>query len=256
MKPDKQLLRLATRGPRQVSAKARAGLRRRMVQDFVLCVVPKLDSESRSAGGIYAPNSYELGGGEQDKLFLGEVLDVGPGVTINGQHESMAVAQGEIILCNLSNLSYRITERGRKTYQLRNGIILAVLDRKDFSVRPVLNCILVTRGKSRVYPDKTVEQRSLEHMTADGTIWLPTEAMETDDQRERRRFGSAIVAEYGEVVAQGPGRWKDGNWIAPACKAGDLILYDASYGTLPITIKGEQYTLVPSEQMAQIADEV
>lgn len=257
MKTDAKLLRLATRGPRQVSAKERAGLRRRLVQDFVLCVPPKLDATARSSdGGIHTPVSYELSGGAADKLFLGEVLDVGPGVTVNGHPESMCVAKGEVLLCNLQNISYRITERGRRTYQLRNGIILAVLDRKDFSVRPLQNNILVSnKGKSRVYPDKTVEQRALEHMTAEGTIWMPTEAMDTDDARQTKRYQSAIIATYGEVVDQGPGRWKDGNWLAPACKKGDLILFDASYGTLEITIKGEPYTLVPSEMVAQIADE-
>lgn len=256
--PDKKLLRLITRAPRQPSKKELAGLRRRMVADFVLCFVPKLDRESRFASsGLYAPSMYELGGDhDRDKLFIGQVEDVGPGLVNLGQHEAMPVAQGEVILCNLHNISYRLQERGRKLYQLRAGVILAVLDPKDCSVKPVLNNILVrTTGPSRVYPDKSVEKRALEHMSAEGTIWLPTTSMETDDRQESKRYSSGIVAEYGEVVSQGPGRWKDGNWLSPPCKAGDLILYDGSYATLPITIKGEGFTLVPSDCVVQIADE-
>lgn len=259
MTPDKGLLRLITRGPRTEAAEAAAPLRRKMVQDFILCSVPQLDRESRtSAGsGILAPTMYEVSGGDQDKLFLGKVLDAGPGVTINGQHETMSVEQGDVLLCNLSNLSYRITERGLKQYLLRNGIVLAVLG-KDLEVMPVRDSILVRNGSapSAAIPGKTVEQRALEHMRGDGRIWLPTEAMETDDERQHKRYSSAIVAEYGEVISVGPGCWHEGNWHAPPCKAGDLILYDASYGTLPVTIRGEQYTLVPSRMIAEIADSV
>lgn len=259
MNPDKQLISLITRGPRTQAAEAAAPLRRKTIADFILCVVPKLDRESRTSAGsnILAPTMYEISGGDKDKLFLGQVVDTGPGVTINGQKESMCVAKGDVLLCNLSNLSYRKTERGLKQYLLRNGIVLAVLG-KDFSVMPVRDSILVRNGSapSLAIPGKTVEQRALEHMRGDGRIWLPTEAMETDDEREHKRYSSAIVAEYGEVISVGPGCWHEGNWHAPACKPGDLILYDASYGTLPVTIKGEQYTLVPSRMHVETADAV
>jgi co-chaperonin GroES (HSP10) len=215
-------------------------LRRKMVQDFVLCVPASIDESARTRGNIIAPIQYQItGSGDRDKMFIGEVLDVGPGITVNGQHESMSVARGEVFLCTLHNISYRLPERGRNVYQIRNGVIYAVLDQETFEVKPVQDLILV----------KPNEQRALAHQSG-GPIWLPTERMSTDDVRS-----SAIVLEYGEVVAQGPGRWKDGNWLAPPCKVGDLILYDASYSTLPVTIKGERFTLVPSQQVAQIADE-
>ncbi len=249
MTTDRSLLRLIERAPQQATAAELRGLRRRMVQDFVLCRVPQLDRESRFRdSALLAPTMYEVTGGDQDKLFLGEVVDVGPGVTIGGHHETMCVERGDILLCNLSNMSYRFQERGRRLYQVRNGVIAAVLDKEDFSVRPVQDFILV----------KANEKRALEHASL-GPIWLPTDAFETDDMREAKRQGrsvpSAIQAEYGEVVAQGPGRWKEGQWHEPPCKAGDLLLYDASFGTLPVTIKGEPYTLVPSHQICMIADE-
>jgi co-chaperonin GroES (HSP10) len=248
MSTDPSLLRVITRAPQQPTPQQLSGLRRRMVQDFVLCRVPQLDREARMSGNLLAPTMYEVTGGDDDKLFIGEVIDVGPGVTIGGQHEAMCVQPGELLLCNLSNMSYRFQERGAKVYQVRNGVIAGVLDGKDFSVRPVQDFILV----------KANEGRALAHSSL-GPIWLPTAGFETDDQREAKKQGrsvaSAIVAEYGEVVSQGPGRWREGQWHAPPCKPGDLLLYDASYGSLPITIKGEAYTLVPSHQVCMVADE-
>lgn len=246
MKTDPGLLTLINRGVPERDPTALQGLRRVMVQDFVLCTVPKLDRESRfKDSAMLAPTSYEIKGKhDRDTLFIGEAIAVGPGVTIGGQHETMAVAQGEIFLCNLSNISYRFNERGRKVFQVRNGVIAAVIGRKDFAVKPVQDFILV----------KENEKRAVAHASG-GEIWLPTSAFETDDERQSKRVASAIVAEYGEVVDQGPGRWKEGQWHAPPCKKGDLILYDASYSTLPITIKGEPYTLVPTPQVCMIADE-
>lgn len=257
MKENAKLVELVSRGRVEREAGALANLRRRMVLDFVLCVVPKLDRTSRFAGSeLHAPSMYEVSGDHnRDKLFLGEVLDVGPGVTVGGFLEDICCAPGDIILANLSNISYRLQERGRKTYQLRNGIVQAALDPETFAVRPLQDNILVTSGKSRHFPGRTVEERAIEHASG-GPIWLPTEAMETDDTRERKRYSSGITAAYGEVVALGPGCYREGQWRAPTCKPGDLLLYDASFGTLPITIKGEAFTLVPSDRVAQIADEV
>jgi co-chaperonin GroES (HSP10) len=258
MAGDSGLLELVNRGRVERDPAALASLRRRMVLDFVLCVVPELDRTSRFAGSeLHAPTMYEIAGDHnRDKLFLGEVLDVGPGVTVNGRLQAVCVAPGDIALCNLSNISYRLQERGRKTYQIRNDAMQARLDPKDFSVRPLQDNILVrTNGKSEACPGLTIEDRARAHASG-GPIWLPTDAMETDDTRERRRYGSGIVASYGEVVDQGPGCYRDGNWKQPDCKRGDLLLFDASFGTLPITIKGESFTLVPSDRVAQIADEV
>jgi co-chaperonin GroES (HSP10) len=254
---DAEIIELVSRGRIERAPAALATLRRRMVLDFVLCIVPELDRTSRFAGSeLLAPSMYEIKGDHnRDKLFLGEVLDVGPGVTVQGTAEDMCCAPGDIILANLSNISYRLQERGRKTYQLRNGIVQAALDPETFAVRPLQDNILVTSGKSRHFPGRTVEERAIEHASG-GPIWLPTEGMETDDTRERRRYSSGIIAAYGEVVAVGPGCYRDGQWREPTCKPGDLLLYDSSFGTLPITIKGEGFTLVPSDRVAQIADEV
>lgn len=242
---DRKLIELLERKNVPRAPEALADLRRVMVQDFVLCTEWREDRESRARGNILAPTMYQLSGQQdRDVLFLGHVIDVGPGVTINGQHESMCVAKGEVFLANLSNLSYRFHERGRRVYQIRNGVIAAVIG-KDFHVKPVQDQILVRAN----------EERAVRHSSG-GPIWVPTGAFDTDDSREVRRTSSAIVAEYGEVVDQGPGCWREGQWHAPTCQKGDLILYDASWGTLPITIKGEAFTLVPSRQMCLIADSV
>jgi co-chaperonin GroES (HSP10) len=236
-----ELVELLTRETPERDPVALEGLRRRMVADFVLCTPFRLEREAMGVGGILAPVMYTITGSrnDRDRLFIGEVIDKGPGVRVAGQWETIAVDRGDVFLCNLHNISYRLPERGRQVYQVRNGVIYATLDKETFEVRPVQDLILVRKN----------EERALRHQSG-GPIWLPTEAISTDDVRSH-----AIVLEYGEVVAQGPGRWKDGQWLAPPCKVGDLILFDASYSTLPVTIKGESFTLVPSQQVAQIADE-
>jgi co-chaperonin GroES (HSP10) len=249
MTADPKLLEAITRGPVRDDARLE-GLRERAVQDFVICQEPDLDRKARTSpgSGLLSPTMYQITGDhDRDKPFLGEVLMAGPGQTVLGQHETMCVMPGDILVCNLHNISYRWQRRGQKVYQLRNGIICALVDKETFDVRPVQDFIIVRRS----------EERALKHSSG-GEIWLPTTAMETDDTRQLRRGqtgGSGIVAEYGEVVDMGPGCWRDGNWSAPLCKRGDLILYDASWGTLPITVKGEKFTLVPAKQYVHLADE-
>lgn len=209
------------------------------VYDFVQCVPAKFDRTIRATHGIYAPVSYEVtgGAGTRDQPFIGEVLSTGPGI----EPETMCVAPGDVFICTVHNISYRVTELGRKTYMVRNGVVYATIDKETLVAKPVQDLILVKKN----------EERALRHMReGGGQVWLPTEAMSTDDVRS-----PAIVAEYGEVVACGPGRWRDGKWSQPPCKAGDLILFDASYSTLPVRIRGESFTLVPAPQLVKIADE-
>lgn len=266
----------------------------RNIFDFVQCVPWTRDGEARTVGGVLAPVMYEITGSDasRDKPFIGEVLGTGPGVTDHlGNPEAMCVGVGDVFICNLHNLSYKLTEGGRKTYVVRNGVVYArivVTDpsaelpklerwrsaretddamvtsilggnteppKETLSVQPLQDSILVRTGeakscRSTLLEPMTVEKRALRHMRGEGQVWFPTEAMSTDDVRS-----SAILAEYGEVVAVGPGRFRDGRWVEPPCKAGDLVIYDGSYSTLPIRIRGESFTLVPTPQLVKVADE-
>lgn len=213
--------------------------------DFVLCrEVPDIDRSSRVSedSSIIAPVMYEVQGGSHDKQFVAEVVATGPGVTQHGEHETMCVASGELLVCNLQNISYKnISIHGQQHYMVRNGVIAAALDRETFKVTPLQDWILVIEN----------ERRAVAHSSG-GMLWVPTGGFSTDDEPKRNRGG--MLAEYGEVISQGPGRWKEGQWLAPACSPGDLILYDASYGTLPITIRGRAYVLVPSSNVALVAE--
>lgn len=241
------LLDFATRDTPERAPEALEGLNAASVFDFVQCIPWKRDREARSTGGIIGATLYEITGSDacRDKPFIGEVIDVGPGVTDqNGTRENMCVTKGDVFVCTVHNISYRVTERGRKTYMVRNGVVYAKLDKDKLEMKPVQDLILVKKN----------EERALLHMRGRaalpaGELWLPTESMSTDDVRS-----PAIVAEYGEVVSVGPGRWRDGRWSQPPCKAGDLILYDASYSTLPVRINGESFSLVPAPQLVKIAD--
>jgi co-chaperonin GroES (HSP10) len=211
----------------------------RNIYDFVQCVPWKRDGEVRAVNGIISPVMYEITGSDasRDKPFIGEVTGAGPGI----EPETMCVAPGDVFLCNLHNISYKLTELGRKTYVVRNGAVYARLEKETMTVQPLQDLILVKKN----------EARALAHMReAGGKLWLPTEDMATDDVRS-----PAIMAEYGEVVAVGPGRHRDGRWSQPPCKAGDLVIYDGSYSTLPIRIHGESFTLVPAPQLVKVADE-
>lgn len=228
----------------------------RCIYDFIQCVPASFDRTVRATGGIIAPVAYEITGsaGSRDKPFIGEVVGCGPGLEDqNGNWEAMPVAVGDVLVCTVHNLSYRFAEAGVRQYQLRAGVAYATLDKETFQLTPIQDLMLVRTGPvpSIVDKSKTVEERALRHMRGDGgRLWLPTEDMSTDDVRS-----PAIKAEYGEVVAVGPGRFRDGRWSQPPCKAGDLVLFDGSYSTLPIRIKGENYTLVPAPQLVKIADE-
>lgn len=247
----------------------------RNIFDFVQCVPWKRDGEARVVGNLVAPVMYEITGSDasRDKPFIAEVIGTGPGI----EPEKMCVKTGDVFICNLHNISYKLTELGQKTYVVRNGVVYAKVvvsdpnaelpklerwraarDNDDaivgailggnhetiketITVQPLQDLILVRKN----------EARALAHMREHGgKLWLPTEDMSTDDVRS-----PAITAEYGEVVAVGPGRYRDGRWSQPPCRAGDLVIYDGSYSTLPIRIRGESFTLVPAPQLVKVADE-
>jgi hypothetical protein len=123
---------------------------------------------------------------------------------------------------------------------------MATIDRKTYRVGPVQHYVLI-RGNG-----KRIEKR-IQKAISRSAIWVPTEGMATDDRGPRRHSG--ITAAYGEVVDQGPGRWEEGKWFEPQCSPGQLVLYDSSYATLPITIRGQAMVLVASTQIVDIVED-
>ena len=219
----------------------------RPVDDFVR--VRETDFEAAlhfsSGSQLVASTSYKItGDAARDRPFVGEVLAVGPGrrQPESGQRSSPPpCSPGDIVVTNLSSISYRLPAQAG-VYLVRGPVIMAIVDRDTCRSRPVQHYVLVRSNDERT-----------RRVISKGPIWIPTEALSTDDSPVRR--STNIVAAYGEVVAVGPGRWHEGIWQQPSCEPGQLVLYDASYATLPITIRGERMTLVDCNQVLQIEDE-
>lgn len=251
---DPQLVDLLERGPHRRDESVFDDLRHQVVYDFVLVRESKLDRTARVKGGtLLAATMYQLLGYGNDKVFIADVLEAGPGITRKGHHEGVPVRAGDVALFNMQHVSYRIQERAEKRWLIRSYNIQGRLDTETFEVQPLQDQILVSSGGDSIAsPGETVEDRIRKHQSG-GMIWLP-EDIDTDDVRERHPNRSGMVACYGEVLSVGPGRWRDGDWNQASCKRGDLILFDATYGTLPLTIKGRNYTLVPAGNLAMVAD--
>lgn len=218
------------------------GVDRLVCQDLVLCRASAISRKVMfsAASDMEAPTHVEVTGDKnRDRVFFGDVLDRGPGIEQHGQRNAMVAEIGATVLCNENTLSYRVNERGAALYLLRNPTIAATIDRETFRLTPVQHYILVRENEDRALA-----------LSSRGPIWVPTMGIETDDEASRHRQG--LVAEYGEVVAQGPGRWEDGQHIRPTCQPGDMIMYDCSHSTLPVTIRGEAFTLVSASQVAMV----
>jgi co-chaperonin GroES (HSP10) len=175
----------------------------------------------------------------RDKPFFGDIIDQGPGFEQHGVRNPMVGQIGDVFVCNDNMISYRVHEIGVPLYLIRNSAISALLNPETFVISPVQHYILVKENEPRALA-----------LSSRGSIWLPTTDMETDDEGERHNSG--IRAEYGEVVAVGPGRWHEGQHQKPSCLPGDMVLYDCSHSTLSVTIRGERYTLVASTQEAMV----
>lgn len=175
----------------------------------------------------------------RDKPFFGDIVDRGPGFEQHGVRNPMVGKKGDVIVSNDNMISYRVNERGAVLYMFRNSAVMALLDPETFVLEPQQHYILV----------KANEPRALA-LSSRGPIWVPTTDMETDD--EGARFNHGLRAEYGEVVAVGPGQWHEGQFRKPSCKPGDMLLYDCSHSTLAVTIRGERFTLVASTQEAMV----
>ena len=244
---------------------------RRVCQDFVrVCEDTEFEQQLHFSAGssLIASTDYRITGeAARDRMFVSRVLEVGPGKPVgpggalwldelkahlSPQAYYQARAQfskastmpalevGNLVVSNLNSVSYRIPATDGH-YLLRGNTIMATIERETYRVGPVQHYLLVRHNEARAL-------RAISR----GPIWVPTQDMTTDDRPARKASG--IVATYGEVVDQGNGAWIDGQWLESPAKPGDLILYDASFATLPITIRGERMDLVASTQVVDIVE--
>jgi hypothetical protein len=219
--------------------------------------------------GLAAQVDYKItGSATRDRPFIGVVVGQGPGkpcapsgaVWIEelrellsdrayaqamaqfGKYDSPpAFALDQLIITNLSSISYRVPYLPGH-YLLRGPVVMATIERKEKRVMPKQHWILV----------RSASEARIQRAISSGPIILPTHELATDDVEKKRATG--IVAAYGEVLDRGPGRWTEGRWEEPPCQEGDLILYDESYATLPITVRGERRTLVASSQVCHVLE--
>ncbi len=182
---------------------------------------------------------YRLTGSDndRDRVFLAEVVRVGTGEVFRGHPEVFVAAEGDIILANLSNVDYRVHLQGQAYWLLQNKSVAATLNRETWKVTPAQHYTLVR-------PDPEAAHMA----TTGGTLIRLSEgdASATDHVR------AGLKSEWGRVIACGPGRHFDGEWLAPPCKPGDLILYDRSHSTLPLLVRGDSETLVAAHQVLYV----
>lgn len=226
----------------------------RPLLNYVLAkTIEALDQKSRGER-ILNPALYSLASGS-DKLFLCEVVSVSdPDLMPGGHTEVMCARPGDVAMLLENKISYRLTMKGERRYLIRNAAISGLLNPETFEVTPVNHYVLVKPNEERAIAFESREGLP----GADGKrrmIWLDTDQVSTDDEKEGKLRRAGLVASYGEVVSCGPGRWEEGRWLEPRCKKGDLVFFDASHSTLPFTIKGKPHTLVPCDQIGLVADE-
>lgn len=243
----------------------------RVVEDFIeVAEAPQFEAKfhlSAEAERFGTGGNYTItGDAARERPFIGEVVDVGPGKPagpdgalwvreLEGVISPEALAQamsqfghrgtmppvekGQIIITNLNSISYRLPGSSSK-YLMRGDVCMAVVDRETYRVGPLQSYVLVCANDERV-----------RRCISKGDIWIPSGAMSTDDTP---LVNKTIVAAYGDVVDRGPGVWQDGHWKEPPCHPGELVLYDCSYNTLDITVRGEKRTLVHSDQIVKIVE--
>jgi co-chaperonin GroES (HSP10) len=215
---------------------------REMPEDLVLARPSRVWKATRFSGpsNIETPVIVEvLAHQSRDKVFFGDIVAQGLGVEVNGQRNPMVGARGDVFIANDNTISYRTHEKGVAFYVFRNTALMALLDPETFVIQPVQHYILVRENEKAALA-----------LSSSGGIWLPTTDTTTDDEGERHNGG--LRAEYGEVVAVGPGAWIDGQFKQPKGAPGDMILYDCSHSTLNVTLRGVRFTLVASTQEATV----
>jgi co-chaperonin GroES (HSP10) len=215
---------------------------RSIPEDLVLVVKSRVWARTMFSGEgqLIAPVVVEVQAHQsRDKPFFGDIVAQGPGFEQHGVRNPMVGTTGDILITNTNMISYRVNERGDVMYLIRNSAVMALLDPERYVITPAQHYILVKENEPRALA-----------LSSRGQIWIPTTDMQTDDEEER--FNVGIHAEYGEVVAVGPGRWHEGQLQKPSCAPGDMLLYDCSHSTLAVTLRGERFTLVACTQEAMV----
>lgn len=194
-----------------------------------------VEQNARSAS-VLAPVMYRLtGDNDRDRAFIAQVVRVGEGETLyHGHPEVFVVKPGDVLVMNLSNVSYRLHLYGQPFWMVQNRYVAGTIDTKDWTVQPQQHFCLVRSNPARKHA--LIAGGGLIHL-ADG------DANSTDHLQH------GLKADCGEVIACGPGRWLEGDFVRPPCKPGDFVLYDTSHSTLPLLIRGESMTLVAAHQI-------
>lgn len=211
-----------------------------MPEDLVLTRESRIWGRTVLSGSFETPVVVEVQAHQsRDKPFFGDIVAQGEGFEQHGVRNPMVGKRGDVVVANTNMLSYRLHEKGEAFYAIRNSALMATLDPERFELTPCQHYILVRENEKAALA-----------LSSRGDVWLPTTDFVTDDEEDR--FNIGLRAEYGEVIAVGPGRWHEGQFQQPKCAPGDMLLYDCSHSTLAVTIRGQRFTLVACTQEAGI----
>lgn len=203
----------------------------RPTKDRVFAVEREAFDRSVRGAGIIAPTNYSMTGDrDYDCPFIGRVVSVGdlaPEASGNGE----VFKEGDHIVLNLFNVGHRLMLAGRPTYSIHAHGIGGIIDPETATVRPVQHYVLV----------KPNLERAKRVVTGGSLVLLADSVVQSDDLGSR-----GLHCEYGEVVAVGPGQWLQDGFTQAECVPGDLICFDASHSTIPLTLRGRKFALVPA----------
>ena len=201
----------------------------RPTKNRVLAVEREAFDRSVRSTGIIAPTNYSITGErDYDCPFIGRVVAVGD------MYHKGVFHEGDHIVLNLFNVGHRLMLAGRPTYSIHAFGIGGVIDPETITVRPVQHYVLV----------KPNLERAKRVVTGGSLVLLADSVVESDDLGSR-----GLHCEYGEVVDVGPGQWLEGGWTEAECEPGDLICFDASHSTIPLTLRGQKFALVPASNI-------
>jgi co-chaperonin GroES (HSP10) len=201
----------------------------RPTKDRVFAVEREAFDRSVRGAGIIAPTNYSMTGErDYDCPFIGRVVAVGS--MPEAPDGSLVFEVGDHVVLNLFNVGHRLMLAGRPTYSIHAHGIGGVIDPETVTVRPVQHYVLV----------KPNLERAKRVVTGGSLVLLADSVVQSDDLGSR-----GLHCEYGEVVAVGSGQWLQDGWTEAECEPGDLICFDASHSTIPLTLRGEKFALVP-----------
>lgn len=194
------------------------------------------DRSARTSGRILAPVMYSITGDKDyDCPFMGEVVAAGA----TPPDEKASAKVGDFVIASLFNIGHRLLLGGRPTYSMLARNVAGTLNTETYKVKPAQHYILVKPNLERA--KRLIMGHSL--------LLLADSVVQTDDTPDR-----GFHAEYGEVVAVGPGQIIEGAFVKPECKPGDMVVFDASHSTVPVTIRGEAMALVSSVQVIGVSE--